>query len=346
MTDQRVPEELLHVGGGGGSKVADLKKRSGSSTMEGTLSKIKGVVRMEIRPTGLLDPEIVVKPTKGQVQHLMSEINARIEKDERVLVTVMTIKFAEEVAEYLDRNGIKAHYLHSEIDTLERTEIIKALRLGHIDVIVGINLLREGLDIPEVSLVAIFDADKQGFLRNERSLLQTIGRASRNQNGVVILYADSISPSMEAAMSQTILRRGRQDLHNKENGIVPKTIQKALPIMGQEVGSLLAGTAGKGAKGGKRFIGKFQTKKGVSGLAQKFSLGAGMWNTSSSVLENVSQPEFEIDTSEFPDSLERVESEKIVSKLEREMRAAAERLDFEKAAQIRDRIIQLRNPSN
>ncbi|MFL2979834.1 MAG: helicase-related protein [Candidatus Thalassarchaeaceae archaeon] len=346
VTDQRVPEELLHVGGGGGSKVADLKKRSGSSTMEGTLSKIKGVVRMEIRPTGLLDPEIVVKPTKGQVQHLMSEINARIEKDERVLVTVMTIKFAEEVAEYLDRNGIKAHYLHSEIDTLERTEIIKALRLGHIDVIVGINLLREGLDIPEVSLVAIFDADKQGFLRNERSLLQTIGRASRNQNGVVILYADSISPSMEAAMSQTILRRGRQDLHNKENGIVPKTIQKALPVMGQEVGSLLAGTAGKGAKGGKRFIGKFQSKKGVSGLAQKFSLGAGMWNTSSSVLENVSQPEFEIDTSEFPDSLERVESEKIVSKLEREMRAAAERLDFEKAAQIRDRIIQLRNPSN
>ena len=346
VTDQRVPEELLHVGGGGGSKVAEFKKRSGSSTMEGTISKIKGVVRMEIRPTGLLDPEIVIKPTKGQVQHLMSEINSRIEKNERVLVTVMTIKFAEEVAEYLDRNGIKAHYLHSEIDTLERTEIIKALRLGHIDVIVGINLLREGLDIPEVSLVAIFDADKQGFLRNERSLLQTIGRASRNQNGVVILYADSISPSMEAAMSQTIARRGRQDLHNRENGIVPRTIQKALPTMGQEVGSLLAGTAGKGAKGGKRFVGKFQSKKGVSGLAQKFSLGAGMWNTSSSVLENVSQPEFEIDTNEIPDIEERVESEKVVSKLEREMRAAAERLDFEKAAQIRDRIIQLRNPSN
>ena len=346
VTDQRVPEELLHVGGGGGSKVAEFKKRSGSSTIEGTLSKIKGVVRMEIRPTGLLDPEIVIKPTKGQVQHLMSEINSRIEKNERVLVTVMTIKFAEEVAEYLDRNGIKAHYLHSEIDTLERTEIIKALRLGHIDVIVGINLLREGLDIPEVSLVAIFDADKQGFLRNERSLLQTIGRASRNQNGVVILYADSISPSMEAAMSQTIARRGSQDLHNQENGIVPRTIQKALPTMGQEVGSLLAGTAGKGAKGGKRFIGKFQSKKGVSGLAQKFSLGAGMWNTSSSVLENVSQPEFEIDTNEITDIEERVESEKVVSKLEREMRAAAERLDFEKAAQIRDRIIQLRNPSN
>ena len=163
--------------------------------MERTLSKIKGVVRMEIRPTGLLDPEIVVRPTKGQVQHLMSEINARIEKNERVLVTVMTIKFAEEVAEYLDRNGIKAHYLHSEIGTLERTEIIKALRLGHIDVIVGINLLREGLDIPEVSLVAIFDADKQGFLRNERSLLQTIGRASRNQNGVAVSYTHLTLPT-------------------------------------------------------------------------------------------------------------------------------------------------------
>jgi excinuclease ABC subunit B len=314
--------------------------------MEGTISKIEGVVRMEIRPTGLLDPEVVVRPTKGQVQNLMSEINNRVEKDERVLVTVMTIKFAEEVAEYLDRNGIKAHYLHSEIDTLERTEIIKALRLGHIDVIVGINLLREGLDIPEVSLVAIFDADKQGFLRNERSLLQTIGRASRNQNGNVILYADSISPAMEAAMSQTISRRGRQNLHNQKHDIVPRTIQKALPTMGQEVGSLLAGTAGKGAKGGKRFVGKFRSKKGVSGLAQKFSLGAGMWNTSNSVLENISQPEFEIDHGESSDIPENIENEKIVSKLEREMRTAAERLDFERAAEIRDRIIQLRNPSN
>ena len=346
VTDQIVPEELLHVGGGGGSELAELKKRSKSSTMEGTISKIEGVVRMEIRPTGLLDPEVVVRPTKGQVQNLMSEINNRVEKDERVLVTVMTIKFAEEVAEYLDRNGIKAHYLHSEIDTLERTEIIKALRLGHIDVIVGINLLREGLDIPEVSLVAIFDADKQGFLRNERSLLQTIGRASRNQNGNVILYADSISPAMEAAMSQTISRRGRQNLHNQKHDIVPRTIQKALPTMGQEVGSLLAGTAGKGAKGGKRFVGKFRSKKGVSGLAQKFSLGAGMWNTSNSVLENISQPEFEIDHGESSDVPANIENEKIVSKLEREMRTAAERLDFERAAEIRDRIIQLRNPSN
>ena len=256
----------------------------------------------------------------------------------------MTIKFAEEVSEYLEKNGIKAHYLHSEIDTLQRTEIIKALRLGHIDVIVGINLLREGLDIPEVSLVAIFDADKQGFLRNERSLLQTIGRASRNENGVVILYADTISPSMEAAMSQTISRRRRQDSYNQIHGIVPKTIQKALPTMGEEESSILAGTAGKGAKGGKRFVGKKTSKKGVSGLAQKFSLGAGMWNTSDSVLDNVSQPNFEVEmeTEQSGD----VNDDQLISKLEREMRAAAERLDFEKAAQIRDRIMQLYNPTN
>ena len=344
VTCQEVPEELLHVGGGGGSRNPDLAKKISSSTMEQTISKIEGVVRMEIRPTGLLDPKIVVKGTKGQVQDLISEINERVKKDERALVTVMTIKFAEEVAEYLNGKGIKAHYLHSEIDTLQRTEIIKALRLGHIDVIVGINLLREGLDIPEVSLVAIFDADKQGFLRNERSLLQTIGRASRNQNGVVILYADTISPSMEAAMSQTTSRRIRQESHNKIHGMVPRTIQKALPTMGEEVGSLLAGTAGKGAKGGKRFVGKTRSKKGVTGLAQKFSLGAGMWNTSDSVLDNVSQPEFEPE--EVGGESVITDHEQLVSKLEREMRAAAERLDFERAAQIRDRILQLHNPTN
>ena len=165
--------------------------------LKDALGEIQGISRMEIRPTGLLDPQIEVRPTEGQVQNLLDEINDCVLRNERVLVTVMTIKFAEEVAEYLQRMEIKAHYLHSEIDTLERSEIIKALRIGHIDVIVGINLLREGLDIPEVSLVAIFDADKEGFLRNERSLLQTIGRASRNENGKVILYADSMGRAME-----------------------------------------------------------------------------------------------------------------------------------------------------
>ena len=194
--------------------------------MEELLEDVGQIAKMEIRPTGLLDPRIEVRPTEGQVQDLLSLINDRIKANERVLVTVLTIKFAEEVSEYLQKMGIKAHYLHSEIDTLERTEIIKALRIGHIDVIVGINLLREGLDIPEVSLVAIFDADKQGFLRNERSLLQTIGRASRNENGFVILYADTISPPMKAAINQTISRRSRQIKYNEENNIIPKTITK------------------------------------------------------------------------------------------------------------------------
>ena len=189
---------------------------------------------MEIRPTGLLDPKIEVRGTEGQVADLLSEINARTAKGERTLVTVLTIKFAEEVSEYLNKMGVKAHYLHSEIDTLERTEIINALRLGIIDVIVGLNLLREGLDIPEVSLVAIFDAGKQGFLRNERSLLQTMGRAARNSNGQVLLYSDDMSPAMEASIRQTLERRARQETHNKENGIIPRTIKKALPDMGKE----------------------------------------------------------------------------------------------------------------
>ncbi|MDC0212721.1 helicase-related protein [Euryarchaeota archaeon] len=345
ITEQEVPTELMHVPGGGGASEPQLSKKVGSTTLEGTLSQIEGVVNMEIRPTGLLDPKIIVRGVEGQVQDLMSEINSRVERDERVLVTVMTIKFAEEVAGYLERNGIKAHYLHSEIDTLERTEIIKALRIGHIDVIVGINLLREGLDIPEVSLVAIFDADKQGFLRNERSLLQTIGRASRNENGVVILYADSISPSMEAAMRQTTQRRSRQKRHNDEHGITPRTIQKPLPVMGQEVADLLAGAAGRASGGGRRLVGKAPGKKGLEGLAQKFALGAGMWNTSNSVLDNVSQPDWVEDSEDI-----RIESgddvSRIVEKLEKEMRAAAARLDFERAASIRDRIIQLQSTTN
>ena len=218
--------------------------------LKDALGEIQGISKMEIRPTGLLDPEIEVRPTEGQVQDLLDEITECTQRDERILVTVMTIKFAEEVADYLQRMGVKAHYLHSEIDTLERSEIIKALRIGHIDVIVGINLLREGLDLPEVSLVAIFDADKEGFLRNERSLLQTIGRASRNQNGRVILYADSVGRAMDSAISQTIERRQRQIAYNEQNGITPKTIEKPLPVMGIEAEQLLAGIAGKGMSGG------------------------------------------------------------------------------------------------
>ena len=343
VTGQDVPAGLLHVDGGGGASKPEGGIRETKQSMEELLENIEGIAKMEIRPTGLLDPEIEVRSTEGQVQDLLSEIGDRVSRDERVLVTVMTIKFAEEVAEYLEGMGVKAHYLHSEIDTLERTEIIKALRLGLIDVIVGINLLREGLDIPEVSLVAIFDADKQGFLRNERSLLQTIGRASRNVNGSVILYADSVSPSMEAAISQTVRRRGLQGEHNEKNGIIPKTIQKALPVMGAEIEDLVSGVAGRGSEGGKRMVAKPPGKKGLEGLAKRFGLGAGVWNNSGSVLENVSQPEW---TGEEDIDIDDDGEADIVSRLEMEMRQAADRLDFERAAELRDRIYKIGNTTN
>jgi len=346
ITGQGVPERLLHIQGGGGARAAERDKPRERVMMEGLLGQIEGIARMEVRPTGLLDPGIEVRATAGQVQDLEDEIRKRVEVNERVLVTVMTIKFAEEVAQYLNRQGFKAHHLHSEIDTLERTEIIKALRLGHIDVIVGINLLREGLDIPEVSLVAIFDANKEGFLRNERSLLQTIGRASRNQHGSVILYADSISPSMEAAISQTLARRRMQSEHNQEHGIVPQTIRKALPVMGQEVDDLLSGAAGRGRGGGRRLVGKARGKRGLEGLAQKFGLGAGVWNTSDSVLENISQPEWVAAAHEVVTHEVESDTAKLIARLEREMRQAAARLDFERAAQLRDRIFQLESASN
>lgn len=188
--------------------------------------KSKQIVEQVIRPTGLLDPEIIVKPTEGQIDDLISEINIRTEKGERVLVTTLTKKMAEDLTSYLEGVNIKVRYMHHDIDTVERMEIIRDLRLGEFDVLVGINLLREGLDIPEVSLVAILDADKEGFLRSERSLIQTIGRAARNANGQVIMYADQVTPSMEAAIRETERRRTIQKKYNDENGILPKTITK------------------------------------------------------------------------------------------------------------------------
>ena len=184
------------------------------------------VVEQVIRPTGLLDPEITVKPTDGQIDDLISEINVRTAKGERILVTTLTKKMAEDLTTYLENVGIRVRYMHHDIDTVERMEIIRDLRLGEFDVLVGINLLREGLDIPEVSLVAILDADKEGFLRSERSLIQTIGRAARNAGGQVIMYADSVTPSMEAAIRETERRRSIQMKYNEEHGITPKTIVK------------------------------------------------------------------------------------------------------------------------
>jgi excinuclease ABC subunit B len=181
-----------------------------------------------IRPTGLLDPEVVVKPVEGQIDDLVTEINSRAEKGERVLVTTLTKKMAEDLTEYLKNLSIKVRYMHHDIDTMERMEIVRDLRLGRFDVLVGINLLREGLDIPEVSLVAILDADKEGFLRSETSLIQTIGRAARNANGQVIMYADSVTPSMERALDETYRRRKIQMAYNEAHGIVPKTIVKSV----------------------------------------------------------------------------------------------------------------------
>jgi excinuclease ABC subunit B len=185
------------------------------------------VVEQLIRPTGLLDPIIEVRPTKGQIDDLLEEIDERVKRKERVLVTTLTKRMAEELTRYMDRVSVKCRYIHSEVDTLDRVEILRELRLGVFDVLVGVNLLREGLDLPEVSLVVILDADKEGFLRNQRSLVQTIGRAARNVNGRVIMYADKMTDSMRVAIEETNRRRKVQEDYNTEHGITPKTVIKS-----------------------------------------------------------------------------------------------------------------------
>ncbi|WP_204120938.1 MULTISPECIES: excinuclease ABC subunit UvrB [Levilactobacillus] len=252
------------------------------------------VVQQIIRPTGLLDPTIEVRPIMGQMDDLVGEINARVEKNERTFVTTLTKKMSEDLTDYLKDLGIKVAYLHSDIKTLERTEIMRDLRLGKYDVLVGINLLREGIDIPEVSLIAILDADKEGFLRNERSLIQTIGRAARNSHGHVILYADKVTESMQAAMDETARRRKVQIAYNKKHGITPTTIIK--PIR-----DLIA-----------------VTKK----------------NDNADEKDDFVASDFEDMTKE--------DQEKLIVRLEDEMRAAAKKLDFEQAASLRDTIMDMK----
>ena len=245
------------------------------------------IVEQVIRPTGLLDPKIEVRPVEGQIDDLIGEINTRTQRGERVLVTTLTKKMAEDLTAYLTNAGIKVRYMHHDIDTIERMEIIRDLRLGTFDVLVGINLLREGLDLPEVSLVAILDADKEGFLRSETSLIQTIGRAARNADGMVVMYADAITPSMRRAIDETERRRAKQDAFNQEHGIVPKTVIKSV-----------------------RDVIDLSDEKGELPHSKK--------------------------------ALSKKEREDAIAKLEKEMREASKRLEFEYAAVLRDRIIELR----
>lgn len=251
-------------------------------------SRAGQIVEQVIRPTGLLDPEVEVRPIKGQIDDLIGEVNARSARNERVLITTLTKKMAEDLTIYLQKAGIRVRYMHSDVGAMERMEIIRDLRLAKFDVLVGINLLREGLDLPEVSLVAILDADKEGFLRSETSLIQTIGRAARNADGKVILYADTVTPSMDAAIRETQRRRGIQDAYNQAHGIVPQTIVKSV----RDLIEISKSSA------------EVRRKDGVK--------------------------------------MTKVEREREIARLEKEMRQAARMMEFEYAAVLRDQIIQLR----
>ena len=244
-----------------------------------------------IRPTGLLDPEVEVRPVEGQIDDLIGEVNKEIANKHKILITTLTKRMAEDLTDYMRELGIRVRYLHSDIDTLERTEIVRDMRLDVFDVLVGINLLREGLDIPEITLVAILDADKEGFLRSETSLIQTIGRAARNAEGHVIMYADTITDSMRAALDETQRRREVQMAYNEEHGITPKTIQKA-------VRDLIA-------------------------VSKKVAAS-------------------EVQMEKDPESMSEKELEKLIKELEKQMKKAAADLNFEAAAELRDKLIELK----
>jgi excinuclease ABC subunit B len=256
----------------------------------------EAVVEQVIRPTGLLDPEISVRPTRGQIDDLLAEIRKRVEKQQRVLVTTLTKKMAEDLADYMQELNIKVHYLHSEIETIERVDILRDLRLGVYDVVVGINLLREGLDLPEVSLVAILDADKEGFLRSEGSLIQIIGRAARHIEGSVIMYADTITRSMQRAIDETNRRRSLQTRYNERNQITPRGIKKDVKTLSERIKAMSGAT------------------ENADGHAVATALAG----------------------------IPKDEALRLIRDLESQMRAAARQLEFEKAAQLRDQIIEVR----
>ncbi len=257
----------------------------------------EAIVEQIIRPTGLLDPQISVRPTKGQIDDLLAEIRSRVAKKQRVLVTTLTKKMAEDLADYMQELSIKVHYLHSEIDTIERVEILRDLRLGVYDVVVGINLLREGLDLPEVSLVAILDADKEGFLRSGGSLIQIIGRAARHLDGSVIMYADTVTRSMQHAIDETNRRRTIQTTFNERNNITPRGIKKDVRALTDRI-------------------------KAMSGV----DIAEADSKSVATVLAGIP----------------REEALRLIKDLESQMRTAAKQLEFEKAAQLRDQIIEVR----
>jgi len=264
------------------------------------------VVEQIVRPTGLVDPEVIVRPTKGQIDDLVAEIREREGRDQRVLVTTLTKKMSEDLTDYLLELGVRVRYLHSEVDTLERVEILRSLRLGEFDVLVGINLLREGLDLPEVSLVSILDADKEGFLRSETSLIQMIGRAARNVDGQVVMYADQVTDSMRKAISETNRRRQRQLVYNREHGIDPQTIRKKVTDILEMVRARDVGDDAPAGRGRRR----------------------GRAPARSAVFDLAGVP---------PEELGR-----LIQGLQEEMHEAAKDLRFEEAARLRDEITELR----
>jgi excinuclease ABC subunit B len=290
------------------------------------LGKADGFVQQIIRPTGLIDPEVVVKPTKGQIDDLLGEIKTRTEKNERVLVTTLTKRMAEDLTDYLLGHGVKVEYLHSDVDTLRRVELLRELRMGTFDVLVGINLLREGLDLPEVSLVSILDADKEGFLRSSTSLIQTIGRAARNVSGQVHMYADRITDSMAHAIEETNRRRAIQVAYNTERGIDPQPLRKKIADITDQLAKEDADT--------HALLGSFDYGKGKRGITSAAKPGAkdGKGAKKGAAIVRA-------------DGLAAAPAEDLVGLIEQlteQMHGAAAELQFEVAARIRDEVAELK----